>query len=199
MNHESTQLRVKAFRVIDRLGGNDSGWIVIEDVERAQFRTGSSISGGAPTKRMKATMDRSDAWNVLHFLRDAARFPEVRTYEQAADSLDAAVSQAEIRMQELQDWSLRGKVPSWALKERHPIDPKSPPIAVRPAAPGEGPSEEEIQRMIQEVWDFAGGKKLRWKRVGRTPAGRQCDVLTFSGSDEVLVTPTGIELPANQT
>jgi hypothetical protein len=130
-------------------------------------------------------------------LRDVARFPEILTYQLAADSIDAAVSQAEIRSQELRDWDLHEKVPSWAPKEHDQMDRGSMPMEVV-ARPGEGPSDEEIQRMVQEVRDFAGGKRLRWKRVGRTPAGRQCDVLTFSGWDEVLVSPTGIELPASQ-
>jgi len=130
-------------------------------------------------------------------LQNDARFPEVLTYQPAADSIDAAIDQGEDRIKELQDWNLHGKVPNWIPNERPPIDPDSPRVILRPAEPGEGPSDEKIKQMEQQVWDFAGGLKMRWNRAGRTPAGRRRDVLTFSGSDEVLVAPTGLQLPAN--
>lgn len=93
MNDESTPLRMRAFRVIDRRDGNYSKWIVIEDVERAQFRTDSHVSGSSPLRGMKAEIDKNDAWNVLNSFRNAARFPESdRLNWPAGDSIDAAIS-----------------------------------------------------------------------------------------------------------
>src|SRR5262249_14436298 len=158
----------------------------------------TSISGDTGAKRTNRIIDRSDAWNVLHFLRDTARFPELTTHQQAADSIDEAISQADMRMRELFNSAQQGKVPSWARKEQHPIDRESRPIAAVPAPRGGESSDAAFRRLGQEVWDFARGKKLRWKRAGFTPEGRQCDVLTFSGSDEIVICPTGIELPTNR-
>jgi hypothetical protein len=66
------------------------------------------------------------------------------------------------------------------------------------AVPGGSFSEEDRERtkqMIKEVWEYAGGKRLEWKPIGNTPAGRKCEVLTFDGSEEVVVSPTSIEIP----
>ena len=191
MNNESTPLRMRAFRVIDRRDGNYSKWIVIEDVERAQFRTGSHVSGSSPLRGMKAEIDRSDAWDVLNSLRNAARFPESdQIHRPLGASIDAAITQDEIRLQELLEWARHGTV----AKEPEPNGQRSKPIIV--AAPDGHTSDDELQRMIEEVWDFAGGKRLKWKPIGRTPAGRRCEVLTFDGSEEVLIGTTSVEIPA---
>ena len=139
-------------------------------------------------------MDRLDAWNVLSRLRNDDCFSNVPTDMPHDDSIDAAVEQPIMRMRE----HFHGKVPSWA-KRRPPVDRDSPRPMVTLLPSGEMPSnEEEFKRMERKVWDFAAGLELRWKRAPRTPAGRQCEVLTFSGSDEVLVTPTGLQLPSNR-
>jgi len=86
LNQESMPLRMRAFRVIDFSGGEYYRWIVIEDVGRAQFRIISFSFGGGRTEEIQAQMDRiyeamqseidrGDVLNVLHFLRDASRFP----------------------------------------------------------------------------------------------------------------------------
>jgi hypothetical protein len=52
----------------------------------------------------------ADVGNALRTLRQYARTAESPTDQMTADSIDAAVSQAESRMQEV----LQGKVPNWA-------------------------------------------------------------------------------------
>jgi hypothetical protein len=190
MNHESMSVRMRAFRVINYRGGIYSKWIVIEDVERGQFRTGASSSGSYPSKGMKAEMDKNDAWNVLNSLKNATR---TQIHWPVANSIDAAISQEEIRMQEFWDRARHSTVPSASPKESQPTDQISRPTIA--AAPSGYPSDDELERMIKEVWDFAGGKRLKWKPISRTPSGRKCDVLTFDGSDVVLVSPTSIKIP----
>jgi hypothetical protein len=184
---------MKALRVIDHRDGNYSKWIVIEDVERAQFRTGSHVSGSSLPKGMKAEIDKNDAWNVLHALRNAARFPESdQIHWPISDSIDAAISRDELWIQEFWDRARYGTTPSSSPEEPEPTDQRPRPTIV--AAPSGHPSEEELQRMIKEVWDFAGGKRLKWKPIGGTPSGRRCEVLTFDGSEEVLVGATSVEI-----
>jgi hypothetical protein len=208
MNYESKPIRMKAFRVIDRQGGKYNRCIVIEDVELAQFRFGGGSYQSAPTEEMQAQMDRwaeaiqaeldrNDAWNVLNSLRNDSRFPEHAQDDPAADSIDAAVSQAEMSLRERMEWVAQGKIPISDPSEHEPTGKSSKPGIVAVPVLG-SPSEEELQktqRMIDEVWDFAGGKRLEWKPVGNTPAGRKVEVLTFDGSEEVLVGPTSIEIP----
>ena len=205
MNQEPIQRLVRVYRVLSRRGRTYVECVVVEDIEKGQFEAGNSMSGGAAMRTKDAAMDRSDAFSVLNdlhndALREKALRNDPRLQESwipriAADSIDDAVSQAEIRMKELMDWSRHGKVPSWAQEAKKRTNQGDRALMIRPALPGEGPSEEEIARMHRKVLDFGGGAKLRWKRLGRTPNGRRYDVLTFSGSDEVLVSPTGIAVP----
>lgn len=192
MNHESTPLRLRAFRVTGRKGGTYSKWIVLEDLQRTQFRVANYVAfGGAPTRGLKQEMDKDDAWNVLNCLRNATRIPEKdRSHWPTADSIDDAISQEEIRMQELWDQAPHSTAPSSFAREHEPSGKKSKPLAM--AIKGSGPSEEELQQLIKEVWDFAGGKRLKWRRMGRTPAGRKCEVLTFDGQVELLVGLTSV-------
>jgi hypothetical protein len=194
MNHKSTSLRMRAFRVIERQRGNYSRWIVLLDIELAQFRVANSISfGGGPTKGMKAIMDRDDAWAVLNSLRNVSRLAvDAGTRAAVADSIDAAISQEEISRQEFSDHALRSTTPSSAPREHEPSGKRSEPMAM--AIPGGSQPEEELQQMIKEVWDFAGGKRLKWKPTRPTPTGRRCDVLTFDGAETVLVSPTSVEV-----
>lgn len=194
MNHESMPVRMRAFRVSERRDGIYSKWIVIEDVERGQFRTRASSSGSSPPRGMKAEMDKNDAWDVLNSLKNGVRFPEnAQIHRPVANSIDAAISQEEIRMQEFWDHARHSTIPSAAPKEPQPTDQISRPTIV--TAPSGYPSDDELERMIKEVWDFAGGKRLKWKPISRTPSGRKCDMLTFDGSDVVLVSPTSLEIP----
>jgi len=146
---------------------------------------------GHYTRAIKSMMDRLDAWNVLNRLRDDDCFPDVPTEMPPDDSIDAAVEQPIARIRE----HFQGKAPNWA-KRRPPTDQQSGAVVIgmwRGVS-----SEEEFDKVQQEVRDFASGLEPRWKRARRTPAGRQCDVLTFSGSDEVLVTPSGLQVPSNR-
>jgi len=71
------------------------------------------------------------------------------------------------------------KIPVSVPSEPEPTGKGSKPVLI--AMPGGSPSEEE------SVWEYAGGKRMDWKPIGSTPAGRKCEVLTFDGSEEVLV------------
>ncbi len=103
MHHESTQLCIRAFRVVSHQGGLYHKWLIIEDTARAQFRfVGYSASGYRPTKDMKATTDRKDAWNMLNSLREAARIAETGAFHPlTADSIDDAIAQQQTEWQEL--------------------------------------------------------------------------------------------------
>jgi hypothetical protein len=103
MNYETTPVLMRVFRVTYRHGKDYSRWIVLENVERAQFRGGGHLAvGGVPTRRMRATADRDDAWDALNSLRNIARLQESdENLWPEADSIDAAISKEETRMQDL--------------------------------------------------------------------------------------------------
>jgi hypothetical protein len=195
MNSETMPLRVKAFRVIDRRDGNYSRWIVIEYIDHAKFQVAGFVSfGESLPKEMKTKADQDDVWKTLNALKDGTRISESNQgLLSIGDSIDAAIAQAQIRQKELWDWARHGKAPSWATTQPEASDQRTKPTIM--ARPGVGPSEEEFERMTKEVWEYAGGKRLKWKSIGHTPAGRKCDVLTFDGSEEILVGPTSIETP----
>jgi hypothetical protein len=109
-------------------------------------------------------MDRLDAWNVLNRLRDDDCFPDVPTDMPPDDSIDAAVQQPIAKLRE----HFHGEVPDWA-KQRPPIDQQSGPVVIRLSREV---SKEELKQVQREVWDFAAGLEVRWKRARRTPAGR---------------------------
>jgi hypothetical protein len=208
MNQESMPLRMRAFRIIDFQGGEYYRCIVIEDVERAQFRISSFSFGGGRTEEMQAQIeqiyeamqteiDRGDVLDVLHFLRNASRFPESGGNEPAADSIDAAVSQYKMRFREFMERFFPEKIPISVPSGPEPTGKGSKPVLI--PMPGGSPSKEESEQskqMKKEVWDYAGGKRMDWKPIGSTPAGRECEVLTFDGSEEVLVGATSLEIPA---
>ena len=203
MNRESMPLRMRAFRVIDFQGGEYYRCLVIEDVGRAQFRIGSCSFGGGRTEEMQARMDRiyeamqteinrADVLNVLHLLRNASCFREAAWSDLAADSIDAAVSQYKMRFRKLMERFLPEKIPISVPSEPEPTGKGSTPVLIMPiGSPSEEGSEES-----KAVWDYAGGKRMDWKPIGSTPAGRSCEVLTFDGSEEVLVGATSLEIPA---
>jgi hypothetical protein len=193
MDDQPTPRRVRAYRITDRHSRINVKCLAIEDVDRGWFMTPEFSGSGPSTRAEKAILDRLDAWNVLKRLRNDDCFPNVFTDYFPPDSIDAAVEQPITSLRE----HFRGEVPSWT-KRRPPIDQQPRPVLIALSGTRPVSSEEDFKRMQQEVWDFAAGLELRWKRARRTPAGRQCEILTFSGSDEVLVTPTGLQLPAHR-
>jgi hypothetical protein len=206
MNQESMPLRVRACRVIDYQEEEYCRFIVIEDVECARFRVGRFSFAGGRTEEiqeqmdqiyeaMKAKIDRDDAREVLESLRDARRFPESAwTDWPVADSIDAAVSQGKMRFRESMERFFPGKIPIPAPSEPEPTGESSKPV-VMPMPGGTTSESEHSKQMIKEVWDFAGRKRLYWKPIGSTPAGRKCEVLTFDESEEVLVGADSIDIP----
>lgn len=197
MNRESTELSIRAFRAVSRQRGLYHKWLIIEDTASSLFRcVGYSASPHPPTKDIKATIDRDDAWNVLNFLRDAARMAERASFPPLrADSIDDAIAQQQTEWQELQN-----------LKSQ-PMSSKSAPKGEELARTGKtakpmirvtrgpAPSEEELQRMIDEVWEFAASLHLEWRAGRRTAAGHECEILTFDGLEKVLVHRTSVEIP----
>jgi hypothetical protein len=195
IDHESTQLCMRAFRVVRRQGGLYHKWLIIEDTARAQFRSVAySASGYRPTKDMKATIDRDDVWNALNSLRDAARIAERGSFHPlTADSIDAAIAQEQTERQNRSSQAMPAtSVPKGDERTGTGKGAKPMISMVR----GLEPSEEELQRMIDEVWDFAGAMHLEWRAGVRTPAGHKCEVLTFDGSEKVLVHRTFVESPS---
>ena len=91
--------------------------------------------------------------------------------------------------------SRRHDPPGATSENPAPIDQERPEIVV--TAGTARPPEQEIDRMIKETWDFAGGKHLCWRSIGHTPAGRPLEVLTIDGSEEMLVGRTSISTPAH--
>jgi len=193
---------MRAFRVVSHQGGLYHKWLIVEDTVRAQFQSvGYSASGYRPTKDMKATIDRKDAWNVLNFLREAARIAEAGSFlSLTADSIDDAIAQQQTQWQELKKHLSSQAMTSTSVQRRD-----EPTGAGKRAKPtirvirGPEPSEEEshqLQQMIDEVWDFATGMHLEWMAGRRTPGGHKCEVLTFDGSEKVLVNLTSLEIPS---
>jgi len=190
---------LRAFRVVSHQGGLDHKWLIVEDTVRAQFQSvGYSASGYRPTKDMKATIDRNDAWNVLNSLREAARIAETGSFHSlTADSIDDAIAQQQTEWQELKKHFSSQAMTSTSVPRRD-----EPTGADKRAKPTirviRGPelSEEERQQMTDEVWGFAGGIHLEWMGGRRTPAGHKCEVLTFDGSEKVLVHLTSLEIPS---
>ena len=199
MEHKPTQLSMRAFRVVSHQGGLYHKWLIVEDTVRAQFQfVAHSASGYRPTKDMKATIDRKDAWNVLNSLREAARIAETGSFHSlTADSIDGAIAQQQTQWQELEKHLSSQAMTSTSVQRRD-----EPTGAGKRAKPRirviRGPelSEEERQQMIDEVWDFAAGMHLEWRAGRRTPAGHKCEVLTFDGSEKVLVHLTSLEIPS---
>ena len=215
MNNDPTPLRVRALRITDRRDGNWSRTIVIEDVERSRFQTGLYWADSPPPDGWKTILDRHDAWSALNTLRALGLYAEYSDEWSTEDSVDAVLSRKEIEMQKLWDdvdqpEEAQRPVPkldevagqqaglmATSAPTASPVDrptTQTEPI-IKPVAGGKGASKEEMERARNEVWDYAGGNRWKWKSVGLTPAGRECDVLMFSGSEIIIVGRTSIEIP----
>ena len=200
MNSESKLIRMRAYRIIEIRRRECSVWIVLEDVERKLFRASSSGVGSLGV----LTSDPNDTRDALIALRSEwyLRFSPVPINTLLplvpADSIDRAIAKTEIRKKKL--WEVvrqlraGGSVPEDIRRASQPSDP---PIMV---ARGEPPSDELLHRRLQqsekELNDYGGGREMKWKSKGRTPAGRRCEVLTLDGSEEILVGEKSVELPS---
>jgi len=200
MKRESKIIQMRAYRITESRGRKYSNWIVLEDVERKVFMVSSSYGSSSGVPRH----DPSDTRDALIALREEWRrnFSPVPIDTllplEPANSIDRAIVQAEIRITKL--WELARKlktgrsVPEDIRKASHPSDP---PIIVTHSEPR---SDQELERKLQRfekvLTDYQGGKQLRWKSKGRTPAGRTRAVLTLDGSEEMLVGEKSVELPS---
>jgi hypothetical protein len=194
MNTDSIRQRVKAYRVTDHREGDFSKWIVIEDVERAQFRTGAR-KVPSPIGAIKEEEDKKDAWNALNSISDSALY----TNWLLSDSIDDAIAEGEAIRQDFLDAQQREEKrrrmnEQPARSDRINPDDRRPRQATGPI-PILSSRDEAAERLMQPMWDFAGNKRLEWKTAGCTPAGRHIEVLTFDGHEEVLVSETGVEIP----
>src|SRR5262249_35907191 len=206
MNHNfapARVFRVTGARVVDAT-------LVIEYVERREFKDAGGSTGvderfleeGSGT----ASADRYTfhALDVLRYHRlygDAAEPQQVarRSIDEAVDQAENQAEQAEARRRELIEFAER-----W--RRGHLIDELGDKkLAAAPTEPrsdvgkGSGPElilqyseaspeewrrmEEQMKQHIKEVWGYGRGKRLEWKRVGRTPAGRDCEMLTVDGAE----------------
>jgi hypothetical protein len=151
-------------------------------------------------------------WGALAALRRqglygyAAKLPP-----QMSRSIDEAVEQmadfSEARMRERIEFQER-----W--NREHPIDEsgekKQPGVHTEPhsaiskgsdpvltwseATPEEATQAvEHLKQEIREVWSYGRGKRIEWKRVGRTAAGRDCEVLVVDGEELLYPGPASIE------
>ena len=200
MNSESKIIRMRAYRIIEIRGGKYSNWIVLEDVERELFRVSSSYGGSLGVGKH----DPSDTRNALIALkndwhRNFSSVPINTLLPLApANSIDRAIAQAEIRRKKL--WELArqlkagGSVPEDIRRAGQSSDPPIMVVESEPLSAEE--SDRKLQRSAKELRDYGGGRQMKWKSKGRTPAGRRCEVLTLDGSEEMLVGEKSIELPS---
>ena len=87
-----------------------------------------------------------------------------------------------------------GSVPEEIRRAAQPSDPLIMVTESEPTSDKE--LERKLQRYEKEVKDYGAARQMKWKSKGRTPAGRRCEVLTFDGSEEVLVGEKSVELPS---
>jgi hypothetical protein len=186
-----------AFRVTGRRGRLYEKWLMLEDTASGQFRCVNYGSGYYPTKNVDPVEDRDDMWSILNVMRNRARFPATRSVSRpTADSIDGAVALQRTEWQDLQKRAAQAmKATTVPPKKAEPSGTgDSPKPAIELLRDG-GPSDEEVRRMMAEVWDYAGGKRLEWKQGGRTPSGRKYEILTFDGSEKVVASQTSVEIP----
>jgi hypothetical protein len=209
-NPESVRLfRVTGARVINST-------IVIEYVERGEFKdvAGSCSTDATVLAEVLGTAGADECtfcavaalrWQGLD--GNAGELPP-----QTSRSIDEAVEQmadfSEARRRERIEFQER-----WSRE--HPIDEsgerKQPAVLTEPRSLGKGsgpvmiaqhrqatPEEarrldEQARQQTRDVWSYGRGKRLEWKRVDRTPAGRDCEVLTVDGEELLYPGPASIE------
>ena len=190
---------MRAYRIIEIRRREYSVWMVIEDVERELFSVGSTYGGSLGVPKH----DPSNTRNALIALREEWRrnfssVPPINTLlpRAASDSIDRAIAQAEIRRKKL--WELArqlktGSVPEEIRRARQPSDP---PIMIIGEPASDQEFESKLQRFEKELRDYGGGRQMKWRPKGRTPAGRRCEILTLEGSEEMLVGEKSVEPPS---
>jgi hypothetical protein len=115
-----------------------------------------------------------------------------------ADSIDQAIAEAEIRQKKVRELARQleagGPVPEEIRPANQPSDSS---MMVEASEPPFGEElDRKLQRWEKELKEYLGGKQMKWKSKGRTPAGRRCEVLTLDGSEEMLVGEKSVELPS---
>lgn len=212
MNHNPESVRL--FRVTGARVVNPN--IVIEYVERGEFK---DVAGGCGVDAtfLAEVVGTASAdpctFTALGALRrqglygNAAELPP-----QTSRSIDEAVEQMadywEARMRErtefqerwtrehLLDKSGERKQPT-VLSEHQSVGDGDAPVIIpqhRQVSPDEGRRiDEQIKQQLREVWSYGRGKRIEWKRVDRTPAGRDCEVLTVDGEELLYPGPGSIE------
>jgi hypothetical protein len=179
-----------------RENGDVWTFILFENVDRHRFRMSSCSGGGIPRPDLEAALDRGDAWSVLRSLREEGRHPEMARSGWAAGSLDDVVSEDAAQTGKMSDlvkvrWASRGEAIVAPKEDEAERAQKHPPPMVI-AAPSDGAS-------MQTVWDYSAGNAWKWESKGLTQAGRQCDVLTFGGSEIVIPGRTALEIEKDST
>ena len=199
MSDTSLPVRVRAYAVI----GQENNYSKVSGArgrrECTKFGTISFSCGYGPSVN-GPDLDELDAWNVLNHLREIARefvrFPEDYWLPLPAGSIDAAVSQFSAEFQKLQE---RFPLPDHSALDIEEPDSETPEIRpVAMMAPSDSAHDEPFEGSMQRVRSFAAGKQLKWKQMGFTPSGRRCEVLTFDGSEEVLLSENSLEIVKGQ-
>ncbi len=178
---------VRVFRVID-YRGPFSKTLVFEYVERGEFNA-ADYNRYVDEVRVEAATKRDeerDTWNVLSYLKGTATYGQHPDSVKTAHSIDEAVAQGEERSRELKAQVER------LLGGGLPIPPAKPggsghekPLILSPSG-----SSTEIEK---EVWDYAGGRRLRWEPAGRTPGGLDYEVLTVDDVELLYPGTTTLE------
>ena len=165
-------------------------WHIIENTIARQFWFAGYVSSVYPSFN-----DNDDTWAVLNALMHTARMLGLGSvFPLTADSISAVIEQQQAKWQELQGHAAQA-ISSAPETPEHTRADRSPKPSARIVRSESEFSNEQLQQMIDEVWDFAAGIRLEWRPRGRTPEGYECQVLTFDGSEIVLVHPTLLEIP----
>jgi len=185
--------------------------LVIEYVERGEFKDwgGCGIDGTFLAEVLgTATADKCTFTALyalgFHGLGKTADLPPVaRSIDEAVDKMS---DQSEALMRERTEFFER-----W--RREHPIkesgERELPGVHTEPQSVGKGSGpvgqwvevspqeqrriEEQAKQEIREVWSYGRGKRIEWKPVSRTPAGRDCEVLIVDGEELLYPGPASIE------
>jgi hypothetical protein len=145
--------------------------------------------------------NQMDSFDALDLLRNHAHELQLPGFlEEISDSLkfpntiDEAVWEGEEFMQASIPEEFRRH-----LEEMPPpstLDQDAPyAVAVRGQVPAEADKMKEwLDDWTKQVWEYARGRRLVWKPLGETPAGRECDVLTVDDAEELYPGLSALEI-----